>query len=291
MGTKIYGHIYGRKGWDALKSGNVWHDAAVSSVGDDYGLLTVNANSTGIITEDNPMQVTGGASSVIAEYTSPSDFSASYTSSSTITISGVPITISDSSQIVYIKKIPISGDAEIYVNGSGDTLTYSSGVITISDETPFASGDVYEVGINGQKKAYDPSTQSDKVSTLNNVWNQYTDSEVLVTAQDLTASYADFGAEIDMRGFTHLRVGIVLDVNDSEGITLKLLGLDESGGSDEYEIEGGTTQAIAHTADNKFSYEFDVKGNPFIQLQAVAETVGSTAGDLTITISKIWKGA
>ena len=39
----------------------------------------------------------------------------------------------------------------------------------------------------------------------------------LVTAQDLTDTYADYGAVIDMRGYTHLRVGIVLDVNDSTG--------------------------------------------------------------------------
>jgi hypothetical protein len=233
----------------------------------------------------------GGASAVSAEYASPQDFTAAYTSATTITLSSLPITITDSSQIAFITVIPASGDAATYVNGSGGvTLTVSSDVVTIAGVTdPFASGDVYQVGINGQKKAYDPSTQSDKVSTLNNVWNQYTDSEVLVTAQDLTDSYANFGAEIDMRGFTHLRVGIVLDVNDSENITLKLLGLDESGGSDEYEIEGGTTQAIAHTADNKFSYEFDVKGSPFIQLQAIAGTVGATAGDLTINITKMYK--
>jgi hypothetical protein len=293
MGTKIYGPIYGRKDWDALKSGNVWHDVSVADANDNYGLLTVNANANGIITQDNPMPVTGGASSVTATYTSPSDFTVTYTSSTTITISALSgFSVTDSSQIVYIKVIPLTGDSEIYVNGSsGVTLKIASNVITISGAgTPFTSGDVYEVGINALPYEKDPSTQSIKVSPLVNVWNQYTDSEVLVTAQDLTASYADFGAEIDMRGFTHLRVGIVLDVNDSENITLKLLGLDESGGSDEYEIEGGTTQAIDHTADNKFSYEFDVKGNPFIQLQAVAGTVGSTAGDLTITISKIWKG-
>lgn len=250
----------------------------------DAGVLQLN--------DKGQLKVTGGASSVSAEYTSPSDFTATYTSSTTITLSSLPFTITDSSQVVYIKYIPSGGsDSAIIVNGSdGATMTVSSNVVTVNGAgTPFASGDVYEIGLNSQRKAYDASTNSQMVSPLNNIWNQYTDPETLVTAQDLTASYADFGEEIDMRGYTHLRVGIVLDVNDSTDITLKLLGLDESGGSDEYEIEGGTTQAIAHTADAKYSYEFDVKGSPFIQLQAIAGTVGATAGDLTLTISKIWK--
>jgi len=243
------------------------------------------------INENGELKVTGGASAVSSEYTSPSDFTATYTSATTITLSSLPITITDSAQVAFIKVIPASGDAVIYVNGSGGvTLTISSNVITLAGATaPFASGDVYEVGINAQQKAYDPSTQSEKVSTLNPLWSRYTDTETLVTAQDLTDSYADFGAEIDMTGYTHLRVGIVLDVNDSEGITLKVLGLDSAGGSDEYEIEGGTTQAIAHTADAKYSYTFDVKGTPVVQLQAIATTVGATAGDLTLTINKIWR--
>ncbi len=248
------------------------------------------------LNENGELKVTGGAgaSSVSAEYISPSDFTATYTSSSTLTLSGVPISINDSSQIAYIKQVKVDNTSRTYVNGANDiTLAYSAGVITIYEKgtaaTSLVAGDVYEVGINGNSKGYDLSTDANKTISLVNVWDRYTDPEVLVTAQDLTDAYADFGAEIDMRGYTHLRVGIVLDVNDSSNITLKALGLNEAGGIDEFEIEGGTTQAIPHTADAKYSYEFDVKGSPFVQLQAKAETVGATAGDLTLTISKIWK--
>jgi hypothetical protein len=130
------------------------------------------------------------------------------------------------------------------------------------------------------------------VSSLVNVWNQYTDAETLVSAQDLTDAYADFGSEIDMRGFTHLSVYITTDVNDSENVTLKLLGKHTSAGTDEYELNGGTTQALWTTgaSDSKVHYEFDVKGVAFIQLQAIAGTVGGTAGDLTISITKVFKG-
>lgn len=248
------------------------------------------------LNEAGELKVTGGAgaSSVSAEFVSPSDFSATYTSSSTLTLSGVPFTVTDSSQVAYIKQVKSDSTSRTYVNGANDiTLSISSNVITVYEKgvvvTSLASGDVYEVGLNSQRKSFDPSTNSTMVSPLKNVWNQYLDVETIVTAQDLTNAYADFGGEIDMRGYTHLRVGIVLDVNDSENITMKLLGLNESGGTDEFEIEGGLTQAIAHTADGKYSYEFDVKGSPFVQIQAIAGTVGATAGDLTLTISKIWK--
>ena len=250
------------------------------------------------LNENGELKVTGGAgaSSVSAEYISPLDFTATYTSSSTLTLSGVPITINDSSQIAYIKQVKADNTSRTYVNGANDiTLAYSAGVITIYEKGTAAAslvaGDVYEVGINGTTKAYDLSTNANKTISLVNVWNRYTDAETLVTAQDLTDTYADYGAEIDMSGYTHLRVGIVLDVNDSTDITLKALGLNEAGGIDEFEIEGGSTQTIAHTADAKYSYEFDVKGSPFVQLQAKAETVGATPGDLTISITKMYKGA
>lgn len=253
-----------------------------------------SSNDNRVSVDDNgALKVTGGASSVNAEYKSPDDFIAEYTSSNTITLSSLPFSVADSSQIQYVTVVPSTGDAATYVNGAnGITMTISSNVITVNGVTdPFASGDVYQVGINAQEKAYDASTNSMMQSSLNPVWERYTDPEELVDAQDLTDTYADYGAEIDMRGYTHLRIAIVADVNDSENVDLKLLGKDESGGTDEYEIEGGTTQELWTTgaSDGKYSYTFDVKGSPFVQLQAKAGTVGSTAGDLTISISKQYK--
>jgi hypothetical protein len=258
-------------------------------------VLTDGQSASLQLNDKGQLKVTGGASSVTANYTSPANFTATYTSSTTLTLSALSgFSITDSSQLVYIKVIPSPGDAAIYVNGSdGVTMTVSSNVVTIAGAgTPFASGDLYEVGINAMPFELDASTQSIKSSSLTNVWNQYTDAEELVDAQDLTDSYADFGAEIDMRGYTHLSVYIITDVNDSENVTLKLLGKHTSAGTDEYELDGGTTQALWTTgaSDSKLHYEFNVKGTPFVQLQAIAGTVGGTAGDLSISITKCFKG-
>lgn len=232
-----------------------------------------------------------GSPSTVAEYTSPSDFTATYTSTTTLTLSGVPFTISDSSQLVYIRVIHSDNTSEVYTNGSGGvTMTVSSNVITIVGAgTPFASGDVYEVGINDQRKAYNPSTNSQMVSPLKNVWNQYTDPETLAEAQDLTDSYADFGVEIDMRGYNRLGVFIITDVNDSENVDLKVLGKHTSEGADKYEIDSISTKTLWTTGatDAKLAYTFETDGAiPFLQLQAIAGTVGSTPGDLTIVITK-----
>lgn len=270
-----------------IKDGATDNRATVSPLGSTTGLNVA-------ILDDTGNQITSfGSPSTIAEFKSPSDFTATYTSSTTITLSALPFTITDSSQLVYIKVIPTTGDAQVLVNGSGGvTMTVSSNVVTVSGAgTPFASGDVYEVGINDQDKAYDPSTNSTLTSPLKNVWNQYTDAETLVTAQDLTASYADFGAEIDMRGYTKLGVWIVTDVNNSENVNLKALLKHTSAGIDAYEILDGTGVVALWTttpADGKLYIEFNVGAAPIVQLQAIAGTVGATAGDLSIAITKIY---
>lgn len=101
-----------------------------------------------------------------AEYLSPTDFTVAYTSNVTITLSSLPISITDSSQIVYIKFIPTGGSgAKVLVCGqNGVTITHLAGVLTVNGAgTPFAAGDVYEVGINAVKKAYDSTTDSYKI--------------------------------------------------------------------------------------------------------------------------------
>jgi hypothetical protein len=303
MGTKIYGPIYGRKGWDALKSGNVWHDVSVADANDNYGLLTVNANANGIITQDNPMPVTGGASSVTATYTSPSDFTATYTSSTTITISALSgFSVTDSSQIVYIKVIPLTGDSEIYVNGSsGVTLKIASNVITISGAgTPFTSGDVYEVGINALPYEKDPSTQSIKVSPLVNVWNQYTDAESLASDHAITDTFTDLGSEIDMRGYNQLGIWMGITIGTSTDVQLRLLHKHEFGGLAEYReinyVASGSNINLMNLIDYQlgtdasqlFKMNVPLHGTtPYIQLQVKDAADGTGVVD-TVYITKSW---
>ena len=278
--------------------GGIASDINVDEVG---GTAVPTFGSTPVVPsaiyDDEGNQITSfGSPSTIAEFKSPSDFSATYTSTTTITLSSVPFTITDSSQLVYIRVVPASGDSEVYTNGSsGVTMTVSSNVVTIAGAgTPFASGDAYEIGINGQDKAYDPSTQSDKVSTLNPEYSHYTDAEQLVTASDIGAAdgtYIDQGAEIDMTGYTTLGIFVKFTVNDSTTNTIKVLSKHAGAGAEEFVLE---TEAdyikILGDASTNIYYKFGTNGIiPIVQIQSAAadvDTGGGTVGTLEIYIVK-----
>ena len=266
-------------------------------VGDiEIGAVEIkDATSENRVTVDSngALKVTGGASSVNAEFKSPNDFTATYTSSTTITLSSIPFKIGDSSQVQYITAISSAGIAATYVNGAnGISMTISSNVLTISGvTTPFASGDVYQIGLNSQKKAYDPSTNSNMESTLNPEYAHYTDPELLVTASDIVATttvYKDQGAEIDMTGYNTLGVFVKFTVNDSATNTIKLLAKHTSAGTEEFvqETAGDYIKTLGDASINIY-YEFSTNHNiPIFQIQSTATTVGDTEGTLEIYITK-----
>lgn len=65
MGSKIFGPVYDRGHYNITKSGNLWHDVSVSyassnlgdGTGTNYGLVTIPANQTGLITSTNPLDM------------------------------------------------------------------------------------------------------------------------------------------------------------------------------------------------------------------------------------------
>lgn len=111
----------------------------------------------------------------------------------------------------------------------------------------------------------------------------------IVSAQDLTDTYADFGGEIETLGCKSIGLWINCDVNNSEDVTLQVLGLHTSGG-DEYDIDGINVKTLWTSGVSDFNkyYEFDVGVIPILQLQAKAVTVGATAGDLTIKATRLY---
>jgi len=153
--------------------------ADAAKTGSTMVLMTQNIDSSG--------NIGGGSSpSTTADYKSPSDFNAVYTSNVTITLSGLPITITDNSQIKYIMMVPAAGQAKIFVNGSGGvTITHAANVLTITGAgTPFTAGDVYEVGINGTTKAYDISTDADKTINLTPESSKYVQDSLVDTTKE-----------------------------------------------------------------------------------------------------------
>lgn len=171
---------------------------------------------------------------------------------------------------------------------SGLSGSVAGDILTLDyDTTSMADTDILQIFYEQGSPEIDFDLGANRSANITPEYARYTDPEVLVTAQDLTGSYADFGAEIDMQGYDGLNISIVADVNDSENVKLKVLGKMESGGTDEYEIDGNEiTLWTTGASDFKKGYDFDPIGYPHLQLQAFATTPGSTVGDLTITITK-----
>lgn len=231
------------------------------------------------------------------------DFIATFTSSTTLTLTGVRFTPSNEN-LAFIKVTDSSGITSTYINGqNGIAMSISSNVITITGAgTPFASGDSYEVALNSQKKAYDSSLDVEKSIEQAPLWARYTSPESnLSAAQDFTTGWVDLGSEIDMRGYTELLVYATLDINDTINARIKALGKTESGGADEYNfiIETISSSEINmesefmewnNDADQLSILKIKSGGVPFIQLQIQAGTVGATAGQIdALKINKIWR--
>jgi len=204
------------------------------------------------LNDKGQLKVTGGASSVTAEYLSPTDFTATYTSNVTITLSGLPITVSDSSQIVYIKVIPSSGDAAIYVNGSdGTKITYSSNVLTIAGAgTPFASGDVYEVGLNAQRKSYDATTDTTKVTNQTPESSKYVqDSLVDTTNVAAATNYYPSSTGMSMDGFKDMSLsGKFIDADGTMTLSVEFTNDEDTTNADW--IDGSLTGIDVKTGIN-----------------------------------------
>ena len=272
------------------------------------GVLTDVSQDT--VTPDNsdPLPVTLLSSAVpdpvpslISTHKSPNDFTATYTSNVTITLAGHP-SITDASQIVYIKQIKADDTSAIYYNGAaGITMTYAANVITIHDAgTPFAAGDIYEVGINYQDKAYDKSLDIKKVIEQSPLWERYTDPESLLSsAYEITSSFADVGNEIDVRGYNYLILWCIIDIGTSTNVKIRILHKHTFAGSEEFrEIYLGTPGSnitsinlndyeIESDANQLFKLVVPVIGTHYVQIQAKDDSDGDGQID-ALYVTKAW---
>ena len=113
---------------------------------------------------------------------------ATYASSTTITLAGEYPTINDSSQIIYIKYVDETlNTAEIFYNGvSGVLIEHAAGTLTIVNAgTPFAATNAYEVGLSSVPIGDDISLDVKKTSVQNPSYGHYTDPEHIINETNL----------------------------------------------------------------------------------------------------------
>jgi hypothetical protein len=173
-------------------------------------------NAATIVTPVQPLDETGaiikgGGASLAAEYLSPKDFTVTYTSASTVTLTGVNFVIENGAQIAYIKvRNSATNRTNTYVNGSaGYGFAHSSGVVTAYLNgiavSIFTANDMYELGINAQKKAYDPTTDVLKIVNQSPDRASYV-QDSLVDTTNITAGtiYYPSSTGMSMDGFKDL---------------------------------------------------------------------------------------
>jgi hypothetical protein len=137
------------------------------------------------------------------------------------------------------------------------------------------------------------------------IWERYDGpTELVSVGTNVTASWADIGAEVDMRGYTKLGVWAVVDINDSENFRIRALGKHTSAGATEYVLPIRMVRSdVVDVDDEYFEFANDSDQNVFlevdttnlihyVQLQIQAGVVGSTAGQIdNLTITKSWSAA
>jgi hypothetical protein len=152
----------------------------------------------------------GGIHTLPATHFNPQDFSASYTTSSTITVEGAPFTIDDDNCFIsYIYYKPTGGNWTALINGAnGISISASDNVITVSGETPFAADDEYQIGVNYQTKSY--SSPTDSTQTIN--LNPESENYVTETLADVTnGDDGTYNYYLDMNGYKELGAQLILD--------------------------------------------------------------------------------
>lgn len=161
-------------------------------------------------------------------YSSPNDFTAAYTSTTTLTLTGLPFTPDTST---YIMAVAVQNSSSVwtrYFNGHNTTRMScdASGVVTVTlaSGTPFAATDLnYRVVIVGQKKAYDLSTDTDKITeqaALNTKYQQ--DSIVDTTNVAAATNYYPSSTGMSMDGFKDMSLtGTLIDADGTMTLTVE----------------------------------------------------------------------
>lgn len=216
--------------------------------------------------------IKGGGASVTAQYISPTDFTAAYTSPSTLTLTGLPYTLTSGVQIVYVKVRNTSTNVTTtYVAGSNNYgFGYSAGVVTIYlngvAATVLASTDMYEVGLNGQTKTYDPTTDTEKSTEQSPLSAKYVADSIIDTTNVAAATnYYPSSTGMSMDGYKNMSITGKIIEGDAVTDTIEIQATNDE----------DTTGASWITV-----YFYDVKNNIMNNII----TTGGVAGTYTFAI-------
>lgn len=115
---------------------------------------------------------------------------------------------------------------------------------------------------------------------------------LIAAAQDLTANWADLGAELTVGGARFLGLFVELDINGSANARVRVLAKHTSAGTNEYVLPIRTVGASDVKVEDEYM-EFNVDADqsmllswdldglvPYVQFQVMAGAVGAPAGQI-----------
>ncbi len=286
---------------------NVIAVTGAAFVNTDTFVVYTNVNSTNYHLEQILVETAGthtaidkGVSIPVVTHRSPVDFTAAFTTSITITLAGLPIVITDASQISYIKQILAANSSNLWINGFNCTITHAGGVLTIYDAgTPFVTADVYEVGINEQDKAHDATLDITKTIDQSPAKDWYTDPVAYTTFTPTTVAYVE-GTVIDTRTYHTLNFAFTKTVSTADNSYIRVVYLSTSGSATDYqEISlGNPVAGVMQVSKNVYEIDlavdtgsiisFPTKGYPFMRIDIAKVTDAGTDAVFTTEVNKVW---
>ena len=142
-------------------------------------------------------------------YTSPEDFTASYNSSTQLTLSGLSFTPSNE-QFIAVIEYPSSGSPIVYPY-TDHQFSYSAGTLTVSGAN-FSSTSTFVVLIHGQKKSYDEVSNAIRILEQNRPHDQPGYGEFVdVTALAIGTYYYPSSDGLLFDGYKGLAVQFLID--------------------------------------------------------------------------------
>lgn len=268
-------------------------DAAITMSGSTITVAGASFGATDVfvVYTNIPRKITDNMTVPVAEYISPTDFTVTYTSASTVTLTGLPFTLSTAAQIVYVKVRNSSTNVtKTYINGANNyAFAHSSGVVTAylsgSATSIFTSNDMYEMGINGPKKTYDSSLDVAKVINQSPDRLSYVADSILDTTNIAAATnYYPSSTGMSMDGYKDMSLtGKFIDADGTMTLTVEVTNDEDTTNGDWIQIYGydskNNTTANSWSVTNgtlTFAVDFDNLNYSYYRIKMVNDGATNT---------------
>lgn len=274
-----------------ISSGAVGSSVIITDGSDDAAVLARTTGTEQPAVTDNALvvyDVGGGAATASSQYratTNGQDGTVVYAGAQTLTLTGTPATV-NSEDIVYIREVDATGNtAALFVNGAGGVhIEISGSTVTKSGGTDFSANGVYELGYNGQDKAYSAAANANQIINTTPVWTRSNGSTIAEVTNETDGTNYYY---IDMTGYQHLATQYVIS-GGSGTMTVTVEGSKQDDGtaaaSCTYNDVTNAAYGVANwTASGDYNDTAGFFGNyKYVRIKTVSSTGGSNDADITI---------